>query len=114
MKAIELYKKALSVSGQRNNEEYLVSDEKPDTIIFINSALTDLSLNTVSNLLEDISVSDELYAALIFGIAYYIALHHQDSERSEFLSVLYTQKRAKALSDTKTRKDIFSNDLRCI
>ena len=113
MKAIEFYKNALALFGQRNNEEYLITDEKPDTLIFINTALTDLSLNTVSDLLQDITISAQLSSALTAGIAYYVSLYNQDSQKCEYLAALYKEKRAKALSENQIRKDIFKNNERC-
>ncbi len=114
MKAIELYKTGLLIAGVREDEEYLVSTEKTDGLIFVNNVLVDLSLKPAETLLEEIPLKDALCDAAVFGIAYYISLHNGISEKSSYLSALYSTKRAKALSKTEARQDTLPRNARCI
>lgn len=114
MKAIELYKKGLLIAGVREDEEYLVSSEKTDGLIFVNNVLSDLSVKNADSLLEELPFEQPLCDAAVFGIAYYISLHFGNSEKSQYLSALYSTKRAKALSKTEARQDTLPRNARCI
>lgn len=114
MKASELYKTALSLAGIREDEEYLISSHKTDGLIFVNNVLSDLSVKKAESLLEEFPLEQSLYDAAVFGIAYYISLHFGDGEKSEYLSALYSSKRAKALSKTQSRQDTLPRNVRCI
>ncbi len=114
MKASQLYKTALSLAGIREDEEYLISSQKADGLIFVNNVLSDLSLKTAESLVEELDIEQPLCDAAVFGIAYYISLHLSNGEKSELLSTLYSAKRAKALSKIETRQDTLPKNVRCI
>lgn len=105
MKVIELYRKAVILSGERNDGEYLINNDNTDELFYINQALSELGLDTVDSPLKEYSLSLMQIDAAVYFIAYLLSLKNGDSQRSEYLCSLFTLKRSAALSATSKRKN---------
>lgn len=99
MKAIDIYKNGLIISGTESDTEFLLgNDGNPDELFFVNKALADLNLPLASGLYSEIELNGISIDTLCAGVAYYLALRASDRERISYLSGLYSSKRAAALS----------------
>lgn len=99
MKAIDLYKTGLIMSGTDSDEEFIITGRSgADELFFINKVLSDLKLTPVNSLSEEIEVNIRTGDAISAGIAYYLCLRAADKDRVGFLCDLYNAKRAAALS----------------
>lgn len=108
MKAIDLYKVGLIMSGTDGDEEFIITGRaNADQLFFVNKVLSDLNLPPVSSIGDELSIKTAAADAISAGIAYYIALRSSDKDRVEFLCDLYNAKRASAMSCITRVKSIF-------
>ena len=71
MKAIDLYKTGLIMSGGDGDEEFLITcDHRTDELFFINRALADLKLPPADSVGDEIEGSFAVLDAVSCGIAY--------------------------------------------
>ncbi len=107
MKLIDFYKKGVILSGQRKDEETIFIGEAPDELFFINQALSDLKEPIADSAFDERELSALKADAIVYGIAYLLAVHLEDGKMSNYLSTVYNAKRAAALSCVVKRKDLF-------
>lgn len=105
MKMIELYRRAVLLTGEGNDGEYLINNDNSDELFYINQALSELGLNRIDSPLTECNLSSMQIDAAVYFIAYLISLKNGDSQRSEYLCSLFTLKRSAALSATSKRKN---------
>lgn len=99
MKAIDLYKKGLIMSGTDGDEEFIITGRSgADELFFINRVLSDLRINPVGSIGDELDVNISTADAISAGIAYYLSLRACDKDRTGFLCDIYNAKRASALS----------------
>ncbi len=99
MKAIDLYKTGLIMSGTDGDEEFIITGKSgADELFFINKVLSDLKMRPLDSLGDELDINIYTADALSAGIAYYLSLRSSDKDRVGFLCDLYNAKRASALS----------------
>lgn len=99
MKAIDIYKTGLIMSGLDGNEEFIVCETNgADQLFFINKVLLDLRIPTIGSIEDELDVNMYTVDAISSGIAYYLSLRASDRDRTAFLCDLYNAKRASAMS----------------
>lgn len=108
MKLLDYYKKAVTLTKQRNDTELILLGDAPNELFFINLALCDLNEDPSDNVLEERNLTRLKANALPYGIAYYLSVHNSDFEKSRFFSSIYTAKRNTALSEISKIKNIFN------
>ncbi len=106
IKATDIYKFGVILSGISGDEECPIAENENTPILFyINKALSDLNIEPLNSINEELNVSPTVKEALTAGVAYYLSLCASYSNRVSFLSDMYNAKRATALSCIKTVKN---------
>ena len=99
MKAIDLYKTALIMSGNDSDEEFIITGRSgADELFYINKVLADLKMRPIDSIGQVLDINIYTADAISSGIAYYLSLRASDKDRTAFLCDLYNAKRASALS----------------
>lgn len=108
MKAIDIYKTGVILSGIGGDDEHLITGKEETPILFfINKVMLDLKQKPIESINQNISLTDSIADAAGAGIAYYLALSASFSDRIAFLTDMYNAKRSSALSSIKTVKNTY-------
>lgn len=111
LKGYELYKKVLNLLGYINNDDSITSDSLLYKRAFgvINQILLDLKQTEIEDMNCEIKIPKACEEALSYGVAMMLSLIGGDSERNRLFTSLYNAKRAAALCENSSIKDVMPN-----
>ncbi len=100
MNGYEIYDKAIIRLGYKGIGEDTVSETRlmGRVLEILNHLALDLKINTVNNLSDEISATYETIEALCCGMAMFLALGEDDTNKNVIFTALYNAKRAALLS----------------
>ena len=97
MKAYDIYSKAILRLGYNDTINERLIERAPELINQINS---DLKLQPIVSLGDEITAEDNAIDALCCGVAMLLALSESDAEKHKMFCNIYNCKRASVLSST--------------
>lgn len=98
----DIYLSALELMGY--SYSYAVASEHPflsEPLKVCNLVLIDLKIPALSDINEELKLSDELLEALVFGVAMLLALYFGDSIKHSMFTDIYNAKRKECFKKTK-------------
>lgn len=109
MTGFDVYKRCMALSGHTFSDDEVIADKVLIARIpeFINQIATDLKIENIENLSDEINASDIKIDALISGTAMLLALTEGDGDKNRIFTEIYNSKRSAALSESNRIADVF-------
>ena len=107
MTGYDIYKKACTRVGISGAGDEIISDSRlfSRTIEFINQIASDLKMNEVENLSDELSEDREKTEALSCGVAMLLSLTCGNAEKNRIYTNIYNAKRAALLAHSSFIED---------